>query len=152
MSNIPLMGGLPKGTPILTLDGFLPVEYLTPGDRIITRNSGSTQLCGHVVRTVRVHAVRLAMNALGEARPEQTFDMPADQHILLRGPKAEALSGQPQTTVPVGFLVNDETIRDLGEVDMVLHHLVFERMQVVYAGGLEVLGATGLPQHVRPAA
>ena len=30
--------GLPKGTTIMTSDGALPVEYLEPGDRIITRS------------------------------------------------------------------------------------------------------------------
>lgn len=29
--------GLPAGTIVLTLDGALPVEYLTAGDQIITR-------------------------------------------------------------------------------------------------------------------
>ncbi len=29
--------GLPVGTVILTLEGALPVEYLEPGDRIVTR-------------------------------------------------------------------------------------------------------------------
>ncbi len=29
--------GLPLGTIIMTMDGALPVEYLEPGDRIITR-------------------------------------------------------------------------------------------------------------------
>ena len=32
-----LRGGLPLGTIVLTLDGALPVEFLTPGDRIVTR-------------------------------------------------------------------------------------------------------------------
>ncbi|SDE83994.1 hypothetical protein SAMN04488117_101426 [Celeribacter baekdonensis] len=29
--------GLPMGTEVMTADGILPVEYLEPGDRIITR-------------------------------------------------------------------------------------------------------------------
>lgn len=29
--------GLPEGTIVLTLDGALPVEFLCPGDRIVTR-------------------------------------------------------------------------------------------------------------------
>lgn len=30
--------GLPMGTEIMTAEGILPVEYLEPGDRIITRS------------------------------------------------------------------------------------------------------------------
>lgn len=29
--------GLPLGTDVMTADGILPVEYLEPGDRVITR-------------------------------------------------------------------------------------------------------------------
>ncbi|NHX28065.1 hypothetical protein HA397_29470 [Escherichia coli] len=33
-----LRGAVPCGTLIHTLDGTLPIEYLSPGDQIITRN------------------------------------------------------------------------------------------------------------------
>ena len=36
---------LPIGTMIYTLDGALPVEYLSPGDRIVTR-AGAKKLRG----------------------------------------------------------------------------------------------------------
>lgn len=32
-----MRAGLPTGTVVLTADGALPVEYLSPGDRIVTR-------------------------------------------------------------------------------------------------------------------
>ena len=31
-------GSLASGTIVMTMDGALPVEYLAPGDRIVTRN------------------------------------------------------------------------------------------------------------------
>ncbi|HHS94811.1 MAG TPA: hypothetical protein ENK63_05690, partial [Rhodobacterales bacterium] len=36
--------GFGAGTPILTTEGALPVEYLSPGDRIITRDRGAVPL------------------------------------------------------------------------------------------------------------
>ena len=37
--------GLPLGSKVLTADGLLPVEYLEPGDRVITR-AGMRQVLG----------------------------------------------------------------------------------------------------------
>ncbi|MBW6417735.1 Hint domain-containing protein [Celeribacter sp. PS-C1] len=37
--------GLPLGTKVMTADGILPVEYLEPGDRVITR-AGMRRLLG----------------------------------------------------------------------------------------------------------
>ena len=31
------VGGVTQGARVMTLDGALPVEFLTPGDRVITR-------------------------------------------------------------------------------------------------------------------
>lgn len=33
-----ISGSLPMGTIVLTQDGALPVEYLSPGDRVVTRS------------------------------------------------------------------------------------------------------------------
>lgn len=44
--------GFVPGTIIYTLDGALPVEFLTPGDRIITR-AGARELRGVRARVIR---------------------------------------------------------------------------------------------------
>lgn len=36
--------GLPLGTKVMTADGILPVEFLEPGDRVITRSGMRTLL------------------------------------------------------------------------------------------------------------
>ena len=46
------INGLIAGTRLWTLDGEMPVQYLSPGDRIITRDTGmavpwDTLICGH---------------------------------------------------------------------------------------------------------
>lgn len=58
-------GALDQGTEVLTLDGSLPVEYLSPGDRIITRN-GMRVLRG--IDTPAPHRFRLSFD-----RPEVIY-------------------------------------------------------------------------------
>ena len=70
--------GLPCGTEVMTADGALPVEYLEPGDRVITR---------------------------GGMRRLRAIDTPAPG----------------------------------------LFKLVFDREELVFAGGLQISSETGLP-------
>jgi len=70
--------GLPLGTEVMTADGALPVEYLEPGDRVVTR-TGMRRL--------------------------KTIDTPAPHRFKL----------------------------------------VFDREEVVYAGGILVMSESGLP-------
>ncbi len=44
---------IPVGTVVLTLDGALPVEFLTQGDRVVTRNGAQ------IVRSAAAHVTRL---------------------------------------------------------------------------------------------
>ena len=143
--------GLPQGMQVLTLDGALPVEHLVSGDRIVTRRDGSARLTGHVMERVRTHAVEVRGGALGNMDPDDVLVLPAGQMILLRDWRARIMFGQPQATIAVGALVDHGFIRDLGEVELTLHRLIFERAEVIYAQGLELLSAA--PRRaMRPAA
>lgn len=132
-------GGIPHGTPVLTLDGELPVEFLSPGDRVITRNSGSARLLARRSFRCRRNAVLIQAGSLGQMRPETDTVLPSCQNVLIRDWRARALFGQPQAMVAVGALADGEFIRDLGEMELQLHVLTFERDQIVYGGGLELL-------------
>ncbi|MGB8622907.1 MAG: Hint domain-containing protein, partial [Paracoccaceae bacterium] len=65
-------GGLAQGSVVLTLDGALPIEFLTPGDRIITRN-GARTLRGVDVRTLDQAPMRIAPGTLGHDRPDEAL-------------------------------------------------------------------------------
>ncbi len=143
--------GIPAGTIVLTLKGEMPVEDIVPGDRVITRNGGAVPLQRHDITTVTVPAVRVSAGSLGDTRPESDTTLPAAQGVLLRDWRARAIFGQPQAVAPAGVLVDDEFITDLGQQDLVLHHLVFDRDQVVYAGGLELLAPAATAAFVHAA-
>lgn len=142
--------GIAAGTVVLTLDGALPVDFLSPGDRIITREGM------RVLRDVRVHrysgpAIRVIAGALGHDRPEQDLVLPEETLILIRDWRADALFGEAQATVPIARIADGEFIAPTKVLSMRLYELRFDTPQVVYAEGLE-LACGAVADEVRIAA
>ena len=130
--------GLVAGTILLTSDGEIPVEFLSPGDRIITRNAGMVPLRAIETEKIKIEAVRINAGALGHIKPPHTVMLPASQTVLVRDWRAKALGGATQAVMPAGCLVDDEYISSLGPRQMVLIKLGFDAPYVVYADGLEL--------------
>ncbi len=129
--------GIAAGTVVLTLDGAMPVDFLTPGDRIVTREGM------RVLREVHVHrfsgpAICVKAGALGHDRPEQDLVLPETTEVLVRDWRAEALFGQDQALVPIARLADGEFIAPTTTLSMRLYELRFDSEQVVYAEGLEL--------------
>lgn len=139
---------LALGTLVLTLDGALPVEFLTPGDRVITRDSGTARLRALHARKLRLSAVTIAPGTLGHMRPDHEVTLPAMQEILLRDWRASALFGAQQALVPLARLVDGRFIRNAGECELHLCELVFDTPHILYADGLEL--ASAKPQQALP--
>lgn len=144
--------GLIGGTVVLTADGERLVDSLSPGDRIITRDTGLARI-DEVSRLRRLtRLITFAAGSLGDTRPDQETTLPATQPILIRDWRARAMFGRKQALVQAGALVDGEFIRDLGRREVVLHQVHFDRPHVIYAGGLE-LGTGDAPAlAMRPAA
>ena len=139
---------LPPGTEVLTLAGALPAEALYPGDRVITRDAGA-----QVLRRITRHDVPADMrfvcirkDALG-GKPARDLLLPADQKILLRDWRAQALFGTPAARVPLSRLVDGEVICWSDARPEALLTLHCARAHVLYADGLEVISAA--PETVR---
>lgn len=130
--------GLVAGSILLTADGEIPVEYLSPGDRIITRNAGLVPL--RAVESIRVteEAVKIAAGSLGDTKPTHHVMLPAAQMVLIRDWRAQALRGASQAVMPAGCLIDDEFITSLGMREMTLVRLGFDAPYVIYADGLEL--------------
>ena len=81
--------GFASGTVILSQDGEIPVEFLSPGDRIISRDAGFVTLT-HISHTrQQIRAVRFAAGSLGHTRPEQDLILPENQIVLVRDWRAQ---------------------------------------------------------------
>ncbi len=132
------LGGILTGTKIRTPGGETPVEDLSPGDLVMTRNSGPTQLIATEWDFVLEQAVEFSAEALGRDMPESGVTLPVSQPVLLRDWRASVMFGQPQAAAPAGLLVDHGFILDRGELELTLHRLIFERDQVIYADGLEL--------------
>ena len=109
------------------------------------------RLVDHEVDRVRTDAVEIRGGMIGTMDPEAVLVLPAAQPVLLRNWHAKLMFGQPQVSVPVGMLADLGFVRDLGEVEMVLHRLIFERAEIVYGEGLELVSGPARVS-LRPAA
>ncbi len=129
--------GMAQGTQVLTADGMLPVDYLAPGDRIITRE-GVRVLVDVAVHVMVGDVIRVSASSQGHARPEEDVILGCDQALLIRDWRAKALYGAAQAMVPVARMVDGELIRRERVAGLRMYVLEFASPQVVYAGGLEL--------------
>lgn len=132
--------GLTLGTSIYTLEGCLPIEYLLPGDRIITRDAGSVRLRAVRHRRVRLTPVLVSASSLGFDRPEEAISMLPEQAILVRDWRAEALFGETRAIVPVRRMIDGQYIRwDTSPRSLDIFTLDLGAAHIAYADGVEVL-------------
>lgn len=130
--------GIAMGTRVLTLQGAMAVEYLEPGDRVITR-SGARVLRSVDVAVIRNAAVvMVAQGALGHDRPDAPMCLPADQAVMVRDWRAQALYGAAEAAVPAARLVDGEFLRADCCAELRLFRLAFDAAEVVYADGVEL--------------
>ncbi len=132
------LAGLTMGTKVMTMEGELPVEFLSSGDRIITR-AGVRCLTALSVRVEQdVQMVRIGASTLGFDRPGTETLVPLNQMILIRDWRAQALYGAPQALVAAGRLADGEMIKIETVAEARIFTLAFDRDVVIYADGLEL--------------
>ena len=130
--------GFVLGSNILTLDGELPVEFLSVGDRIITRDAGMVVLRHVKVIDVECPMVWIMGGSLGHDKPEDETYLLASQKVLVRDWRAKALTQQKQALVLAESLVDGEFIRLVGHQRITIFQLVFDASHIVYVDGLEL--------------
>lgn len=130
--------GVAMGTRVLTLQGALAVEYLEPGDRVITRAGARTLRAVESLVLRDAAVVTVAAGALGHDRPEAPLCLPAGQPVMLRDWRAQALYGCREAAVPAARLVDGEFLRAESRAELRLFRLVFDAPEVIYADGVEL--------------
>ena len=134
----PAVLGLVAGTQVRTLDGLLPVEYLQPGDRIVTRAGARRLEAVSVVQRRMAGVVRIRATTLGHDRPEQDLLLAPGQPVLIRDWRARALYGVEVAAIPASRLADGEFIVAEVQQQVRLYTLRFAEDEVIYAEGLEV--------------
>lgn len=142
--------GFGLGAGILTTDGELPVEFLEPGDRIVTHDRGAVALSRLIVRMVPASAmIRVRPSVLvPEGGGGRDFYISADQMIVLRGWQARAMFGKPAALVKAARLVDGAHMARLaGTEPMRLFQLAFDdaRHVIQVAGGTLLAASAKLP-------
>ncbi|KHA51774.1 Hint domain-containing protein [Sulfitobacter geojensis] len=135
--------GLVAGAMLLTLDGEMPVEFLSVGDKLITRDTGISKVM-HIQRTTRkVHTIALSAGSLGHTRPERDAVLAGDQMVLIRDWRARALFSSERALVAARTLVDGEFITDLGMQETTLYQVFCDGPHILYCDGLELSTADG---------
>lgn len=127
--SAPLHLALATGTEVWTRDGVLPVQYLKPGDHLVTRNGGYGRLGRVETSRAVMRMIRVPAHAMAPQRPDRDVLLPAGQILHLRG------AGGPDQAVRL----NPE---DLGMRLVTLVQLQLDQPDIIYANGL------GLQSHM----
>lgn len=125
------------GTLISTPDGDVPVERLSEGDLVLTQDDGPQPLRWVGTRTVAAHDQYAPILIRAGTFGQHDDVMVSPLHrVLIRDSLAELLFGDREVLVAAKDLVNDRSVtrREGGNVTYV--HLMFDRHQVVFSGGL----------------
>jgi Hint domain len=152
--DAPARAGMAAGTGIRTLDGTIPVEYLEPGDRVVTR-SGARRLMAVSVRKHQGEGlIRIRVSTLGHDRPEHDLLIAEGQHVFLRDWRARLLFGTDVVAVPAARLADGEFIlRESGRpvaAPVYLYTLRFDQDEVIWASGLELVCPAVVPAEPVP--
>ena len=132
------IAGMVSGTRIITLAGELPIEHLTAGDRVITRDAGIAQLLSVSAEEVDVPLIRVRAGALSHQCPENDMLAGPATLVLLRDWRASVLYGQASAMVPLSRLRDGYFISSCPPRVTRLFTLHFARPHVIYANGLEI--------------
>ena len=130
--------GLPTGTPTLTMDGELPVDHLSPGDRIVTRDGGAAVLRSVGLSRGWIAPIEVARGCLGHDRPDRAVLLAPETLVHLRDWRAQVLFGADSIDVPAHRLIDGRHVRALEGREVTLVTLGFDAPRIVYAAGLEV--------------
>jgi hypothetical protein len=134
----PLAIGILAGTMVRTLDGLLPVEFLTPGDRIVTRAGARPLTAVSVAFRKVVDLVRIRASTMGHDRPDQDILVSPGQPVIIRDWRAQALYGARVAAIPALRLADGEFVVAETHRDVRLFTLQFDESEVIYAEGLEL--------------
>ncbi len=131
--------GLCAGTRVMTLDGHIPVEFLSPGDSIITRN-GTRKLIELHRFWLLDSAVLIPKGAFGKNSPVADLQVGPSQALQLRDAQFGSATGPGTTAIPAHRVVQMAGLSWVDHAgDSFVFQLEFDDYYTFYAEGLEVV-------------
>lgn len=127
-------------TRIRTENGDVAVEDLRPGDRLVTADQGAQPLrwIGRATHVARggFTPIHIRAGALGANGPDSEMLVSPQLQILIAGPRAEALFGQPEVLVPASDLLDGAGLSMSEDTEIVTYYtLLLDRHQILFANG-----------------
>lgn len=137
------------GTLVETPCGMVPVEDLSPGDLVLTRDCGAQPLrwIGQRRVSARGHLAPIRFEA-GAYGDHNEIWLSPQHRVLFQDALAELLFGETEVLVAAKDLVNDQSVRRVEGGDVTYVHLLFDRHQVIYTEGLATESYLPGPQTV----
>lgn len=129
------------GAMIATDEGPQPIDWLRPGDRILTRDNGYQQLLWLGQHTMPRRApaetrpLNLSANAFGEALPERDLLVTPGSGILLAGHELELWFGESEMFAQARHAAPEA---EAGTGRQQLYSLLFAEPEVILAEGMWV--------------
>lgn len=135
-----------RGTPLLTNGGFVAIEDLHPGDRVMTADGSARQVTwiGSASFTPsdahrRNVIIRLMADSFGVNRPDSFLSLGPAARLLQTPPHLRAEKGHRRVmTLASGFVDGVSVIEVTPPTPVQMFHLSLDRHTAVIAGGLEV--------------
>ncbi|MEM1275487.1 MAG: Hint domain-containing protein [Pseudomonadota bacterium] len=129
--------GLCEGTRVKTPKGEIPVESLSEGDLVETKDHGPCQIrwiarqtfCGRGI----LAPIEIAPETLG---PHGALRLMPEQRVLITDWRADLLFGEPEVLVPARYLLNGTTIRTAESAEMAAYQILLDRHDLIFANGI----------------
>jgi len=142
-SNLESIACFASGTMISSEDGEMPVDWLRPGDRILTRDSGYQPVAwiGRFTATAAnpVQIVNIAPDAFGPGSPDYPLCVTANHQILLQDPSLELLFGEPEMLAAAKFIVTGDAVTlEESCANRIFYHVLLPDHEVILAQGVWV--------------
>ena len=158
--SVPCFG---PGTHIMTTEGEVPADWLAPGDRVITRDSGAQPVLWvgryrvtppQAQNDPSLTPFRIEAGALGPGQPSHPTQLSPQHRVLLSGYDIELHAGTDEAFAAVQHLEDGGLFeRHWPGHDFVYTHVLLEQHEIILANGLWVeslfLGAQVSPELLR---
>ncbi|MBR9841906.1 MAG: hypothetical protein GYB25_02010 [Rhodobacteraceae bacterium] len=126
-----------RGVRIATARGEIPVETLSIGDRVITRDRGYQEIrwIGSTTREAKGKLAPILFKA-GSCLGNTADIMVSPNHrMLAKGGGVELVSGAPEALVPAKFMINGNDILQMEGASVEYFHILFDHHELVWSEG-----------------